>query len=351
MTITELEEIHDQFLYRWPIEKLHTLTIDEYVGLGNKDTFCQWIETKTRMLGSIKGLTSIKFGIYERNPTAKRPINYKNDEKYSWLKAYNDNSADEAFKKIKADILSIALLAEAGKFHQISDIKLPDLFKWKIAFLYSNERIIPIFRREVLFKIANHFGLITNDPKRISEIHELMISKKPANLNIYHFMWRLYDQFGRDKKNLSIENQKVETHGQKTKKASLKRNTNDQLRTVYRSYIAEQKHNKLQLILQNRLINKFGKENVFLEENFVDVKLVQPEHIVLYEVKSSAYASQCVRDALGQLLQYSHNDLDIRPKKHIVVGQYPATDNDLKYIKFVKDNLKVDFDYHHIDLI
>lgn len=350
MTVIELEEIHDQFLFRWPLEKLYSLTLDEYVGLGNKDTFCQWIETKTRMLGSFKGLTSIKFGIYERHSTAKRPVNYKNDEKYSWLKAYGDNST-EAFKKIKSDILSIALLAEAGEFHKISDIKLPDLFKWKVAFLYSNERLIPIFRREVLFKIAAHFGLKTNDPKRISEIHDLMISNKPANLNIYNFMWQLYDQFGRDQKESLLENQNVVANRQSTRKSTDKRNVNSQLRTVSRSYIAEQKHNKLQLILENRLINKFGKENVILEENFVDVKLVQPEYVVFYEVKSSAYASQCVRDALGQLLHYSHNDFDSRPKKHIVVGQYPATDNDFKYIKFIKDNLKVDFDYHCIDFI
>lgn len=54
MTINELKELLDNFLDRWTIENVQNLTLQEYVGLGNKDTFCQWVETKTRMLGSIK---------------------------------------------------------------------------------------------------------------------------------------------------------------------------------------------------------------------------------------------------------------------------------------------------------
>jgi len=68
------------------------------------------------------------------------------------------------------------------------------------------------------------------------------------------------------------------------------------------------------------------------------------------EVKSSSYASECIKEALGQLLLYSLNDNDSRPKKHIVVGQYPATDNDKKYINFLKDNLKLEFDYMNIEI-
>ncbi|WP_426473863.1 hypothetical protein [Chryseobacterium balustinum] len=350
MTINELDAIHEQFLYRWPIERLRTLSIEEYVGIGNKDTFCQWLETKTLMLGSIKGMTSIKFGIYERNNSAKKPMNYMNDDKYSWLRSYGDDRI-MAFNKIRSDILNIVELAEDGKFQQINNIALPNLFKWKIAFLYSNERIIPIFRSEVLFKISHHFGLPMKDPKRISEIHELMITNKPVNLNIYHYMWQLYNQFGRDLKEEKIVSEKLKIDQNRTRVAATQRNSEDQLRTtVARSYIAKQRHNKLQKKLEFFLIDKFGRDNVLLEENFVDIKLIQPEYIIFYEIKSASYASVCVRDALGQLLLYSQRDEDHRTKKHIVVGQYPATENDLKYINFIKDNLKVDFDYMHIDL-
>lgn len=88
MTINELKELLDEFLNRWTIENVQNMTLQEYVGLGNKDMFCQWIETKTRTLGSIKEMTSIKFGIYERKDQAQRPGNYKNDNQYSWLQGY-----------------------------------------------------------------------------------------------------------------------------------------------------------------------------------------------------------------------------------------------------------------------
>ena len=60
----DLEALLDEFLKRWDYDTVKKLTLADYVGLGNKDTFCQWVETKTKILGSIKGSPSIKFGIY-----------------------------------------------------------------------------------------------------------------------------------------------------------------------------------------------------------------------------------------------------------------------------------------------
>ncbi|MCF8283707.1 MAG: hypothetical protein K9I48_01880 [Sphingobacteriales bacterium] len=350
MTINELKELLDEFLDRWTIDNINNLTLQEYVGLGNKDTFCQWVETKTRMLGSIKGMTSIKFGIYERKDPSKKPKNYKNDDKYSWLQGYGENRRT-AFENTKRDIIKIIQFSEVGKFEQIDKIQLPDLFKWKVAFLYSNERLIPIYKRDVLFKIANHFGIQTNRHTNISEIQNVMMLNKPAYLNVYEFMRLLYEQFGENEDKNEIT--RVATRkGRKrvTRRATTKRNTKTQIRTVTRSYVAEQKHNKIQKALEAILIKKFGEKNVILEENFVDIKLLQPDFISFYEVKSSSYASECIKEALGQILLYSLNDKDSRPKKHIVVGQYEATDNDKKYISFLKKNLKLEFEYMNVEI-
>jgi hypothetical protein len=350
MTINELKELLDEFLNRWPTSNVQNLTLQAYVGIGNKDTFCQWVETKTRMLGSIKGMTSIKFGIYERKNPAEKPKNYKNDEKYSWLQGYGDNRKS-AFENTKRDIIRIIELSEVGKFHQIDNIPLPDLFKWKVAFLYSNERLIPIYKRDVLFKIANHFGLKTDRNTKISEIQNVMILNKPAYLNVYEFMRLLYDEFGdREDKKEIVGTSKQKDHRRITRRATEGRNTSTQLRVVTRSYISEQKHNKIQKALEALLIKEFGKENVILEENFVDIKLIQPEYISFYEVKSSSYASECIKEGLGQILLYLLNDKDKRPKKHIVVGQYQATENDKKYIDFLKRNLKLEFEYQNIEI-
>jgi hypothetical protein len=351
MTTDELNELYDEFTNRWKLEVLENMTLQEYVGVGNKDTFCQWVETKTRILGSIKGMTSIKFGIFERKDPNKKPKYYRNDERYSWLKIYG-MSKEFAFNRIREDILQIVKLSDKGQFDKIDSIVLPDLFKWKVAFLYSNQRLIPIFKQEVLFKIANHFGLQTNAKTKVSAIQNLIISNKPSNKNVYEFMRELYDRFGRD-------NEKDETTGKTEKgkrgrkgkrKGTTKRNTKTQIRTVNRSYIVEQKHNKIQEALRKKLAEKHGDENVILEENYVDVKLIQPEYLGFYEVKSSSYASECIREALGQILLYSYHDQDKRKKKIFVVGQYPANKQDYGYIEYIKDNLDVEFEYLNVEI-
>jgi len=345
MTTDELKELLDEFLNRWQTEDVENMTLQKYVSVGDKDTFCQWVETKTRMLGSIKGMTSIKFGIYERKDPNKKPKNYENDNKYSWLRAYGNNK-QETFGNVKKDVIAIIRLSEKGQFEKIDKILLPDLFKWKVAFLYSNERLIPIYKREVLFKIAEHFGLKTNRQTKISEIQELMISNKPSNKNVYDYMRELYDRFGRDK-----EKEIITGKSKKGKrKGTTKRNTQTHIRTVSRSYIVEQKHNKIQEVLRKKLSEQYGEENVILEENYVDVKLIQPKYLGFYEVKSSSYASECIREALGQILLYSYHDQDERMKKIYVVGQYPANEQDCGYIDYIKEKLDLDFEYLNVEL-
>ncbi|AZB33407.1 hypothetical protein [Chryseobacterium bernardetii] len=350
MTSIERKEILDDFLEKWNYENVESMTLEDYVGIGNKETFCQWVETKTRTLGSIKGLPgSIKFGIYERKNPKREPKYYTNDDKYSWSKSYSGNRKD-VFQQIKNDILKIIQLSEVGNFKEIDDIRLSDMFKWKIAFLYSNERLIPIYKREALEKIGNNFGLVTSKKTKVSDIQNAMISNKPAKLDVYQYMWNLYERFGSDKE--KKENSTDSQHRKKrtTRKGTTNRNTNSQNRKTAGSYIAEQIHNKIQKELQSFLVGKYGKQNVILEENYIDVKLFQPDFINFYEVKSASYASECIQQAVGQLMSYYFYDSDERIKNLIVVGQYPANEEDLKFINFIKSIIKINIDYLHISI-
>ncbi|MBL7840159.1 MAG: hypothetical protein JNJ75_08480 [Cyclobacteriaceae bacterium] len=346
---TDLKELLDQFLNRWTVSNVQKMKLDQYVGVKDKDTFCQWIETRTRLLGSIKGMTSIKFGIYKRKNPSKKPKKFFNDSEYSWSSNHGTNRK-AAFKKIHNEILEVIRFSERGEFDKIDEIDLLSLFKWKVAFLYSNERLIPIYKHDVLIRIAQHFGLAATKKTPISQIQNLMISNKPAKLDVYEFMRKLYDQFGQKNSKKSAYSGNFRKAKRIKRKATASRNTKPQVRTVTRSYVAVQRHNKLQEALRKLLIAEHGKDSVVVEENYVDLKLVKPNHIVFYEVKSCAFASDCVKEALGQILQYSLNDTDVRPKKHVIVGQYPATEEDEKYIKYVQKNLRVNFGYMNVDL-
>lgn len=347
MPSSELESLMDQFLNRWTVTAVEKMKLDQYVNIRDKDTFCQWIETKTRPLGSVKGMTSIKFGIYRRREPKDKPNNYQSDDLYSW-DGRHGGTRISVFNKIKKDILNIIRFSGRGEFDKIDDIKLLDFFKWKIAFLYSNERLIPVYKHEVLIRIANYFGLEANKNTPISQIQEVMIRNKPANLTVYEFMRELYDRFGEKGNKGSSYSGQVNKSGRTKRKPAVTRNTRAQLRTVNRSYFADQRHNKLQLALLKQLKSRHGKENVHLEKDFVDIKVELRNQVILYEVKSHSFASGCVREALGQILMYGSSDSDKRLKRYVVVGQYPANKMDKVYIDYVRNILKVNFKYMHV---
>ncbi len=352
MAAQELTNLLESFLDRWTLEDVRKMSLQEYVGVNNHDTFCYWVETKTRMLGSIKGSNSFAFGIYERKQKNKLHKNFRDDEKYSWIKHYGDDR-NEAFENVKKDVIETIEFAEKGLFSLIDKIQLPHLFKWKIAFLYSNERLIPIYKKDILNDIAQSFGLETTSKTTVSEIQERMIENKPVDSSVYEYMRDLWERFGQKGRNEELENPKSSKENKtRTRKASEIGISENQVRNVTsRSYYIQQKHKKLQLALKEKLIKNFGNNCVVLfEENNVDVKLFQPKQIVFYEVKSSSYATKCVREAIGQLLHYSFSDTDLREKKLVVVGQYPPTSEDLKFIKYVKSLMNINFEYENVNL-
>jgi len=336
-----------EFLERWTIDNVKNMTIEEYVSVGNKNTFCQWLETRTRELGSINGINSSKFGIYKRGNKSKKPKRLYNDANYSWQKFYGEDGAKKAFEKIRSEILQIIIYAETGEFSKIDNLHLTQFVKWKIAYLYSNERLIPIFTKDVLIKIAKHFGFEVNTKTPISEIQKIMIANKPSHQSIYEYSEGLFNKFRAKKMDRKV--------GQKSRRtdrgATNGKNTKPQIRKGAASYIATQRHNILQEALKNKLVKKYGEKNVFMEKNYVDIRVVQPNLVYFYEVKSSAYAGDCVREALGQIISYAHRDQDERPKKIIVAGQYGPNDDEINYIQYVKTNIKLDFDYEFIELV
>lgn len=140
LTSSERFSLWEQFLQRWPVDKLKTLTLKEYNSLGSKDSFCYWLESRTESLGSIWGGSSFKFGIFEFDPESesanKDSVGVLKNGKYKWLQKYG-NSVDEAFEKIKSIVKSIAEAASEGDYAAIDNADMGHATKWKIAFLYQ----------------------------------------------------------------------------------------------------------------------------------------------------------------------------------------------------------------------
>ena len=96
------KDVASTFFNRWPLKKVKKMNLNQYVGVEDRDTFCYWVETKTKYLGSIKGHYSNKFGIYKRGKDAKLPKSkyFLHDKSYNWWKKYGTTS-NQAFKQVK----------------------------------------------------------------------------------------------------------------------------------------------------------------------------------------------------------------------------------------------------------
>ena len=148
MDYKEQHELNKEFLQVFPIEKLKEMTLEQYTNLNRSDSFCYWLEFKTRILGSVGGSNSYKFGIYRYNQKPKDNSNCLYDDKYTWWASLG-NTASEAFEKVKKAVI---VAAESGRNGNLDDIEainneIGPMIKWKIAFIYSNETIIPYYRR------------------------------------------------------------------------------------------------------------------------------------------------------------------------------------------------------------
>ncbi len=192
--------ILEQFLKEWPIKRLKEMTIEDYTNL-EKDSFCYWLEAKTNDLGSIWGGSSYKFGIYKKqNSKMDRRNGYSSDGDYAWVSKHG-NRRETAFKTVKELIVKIAECAGKGEFRKIDAIDIGDAYKWKIAFLYSNEKLLPIYKKEALEIAAESLELNRN--LSMGELQIQLMSKKADGESLYDFSNKLWEMYMADKE---IEN-------------------------------------------------------------------------------------------------------------------------------------------------
>lgn len=151
-------KLKEKFLERFPVESLRTMPIEKYTNLNRNDSFCYWLESKTHRLGSILGGTSLKFGIYlfDKPPTENLPANH--DEKYCWLSKYDCKTSEEAYEIVRNKIATIAEKATEGDLQGVEEIDFGDVVKWKIAYLYSDNKVINMYTKELLQAVAKGLG-------------------------------------------------------------------------------------------------------------------------------------------------------------------------------------------------
>lgn len=116
-----------------------------------------------------------------------------------------------------------------------------------------------------------------------------------------------------------------------------------------RTIICNRIHNKMQNAILNEL-NKKGWTQVRLESNFVDISGVSPSgDLCLFEVKSFG-GMQCIREALGQILEYSYFQNTPKAKQLYIVGLYALSVEDSKYLNWLKTSYGLPINYLYFDM-
>lgn len=204
----KLQEIWDEFLEKWPLDRVKSMTLDDYIRAGSTDTFTSWIESKLDRLGSIWGGSAFKFGIYSRVDLKDKEG--KGGRKYSdthgWMSKYGE-TAEEAFLKIRELIVDVIIAAQSRDYSAIDKIDLGLVTKWKIAFHYqarSPMDILAIFRRQMLDELTDY--KYTDLPQ--SKLYEELIKDKPDDMSIISYSKLCWEKCEKsDEKNKISEDQ------------------------------------------------------------------------------------------------------------------------------------------------
>lgn len=194
ITSVEKEKLYNSFLSRFPLDSLQNMTLEQYTGTGDsRDDFCYWVKYKVDKVGGMGGGSSDVFGIYKYINPSKKP-KMISDSQYSWLKELGSD-ANAAWEKIRGLICSIAKSANEEKYGDIDSIQcIGNNFKWKVAFLYSNKRIPPIYSEKAVKLLAKKHNINIANSEPQSNIEPKLMSLK-GDMDFWEFADMLWDDY------------------------------------------------------------------------------------------------------------------------------------------------------------
>jgi predicted RNA-binding protein with PUA-like domain len=194
----DLRQLREEFVRRFPKEKLSELTLEQYA-LGHeksRDGFCYWLERKTRYLGSILGGQVAKFGVWY------------GDGRWRWNKIYE--SAEDALSHIKTGLTALVAAAEERRFDELDKIGREHLGQFRYSLrckplnLYFPDEFLPVYTLNSLTHFLNVFDVEPQGEviKRNRRLLELLKSYPEfEGFDTHQMMSFLYERFTPPKEN------------------------------------------------------------------------------------------------------------------------------------------------------
>ena len=114
------------------------------------------------------------------------------------------------------------------------------------------------------------------------------------------------------------------------------------------------KHNDLQMELYNQLVELYGEKNVGSEirtnNGSIDIVVERSGEFWFYEIKTASTARACMRQALGQIMEYAFWPKNKNAEKIIIAGEPKATPTEKKYLEVLKMKFGLPIDYQSIKI-
>lgn len=108
----------------------------------------------------------------------------------------------------------------------------------------------------------------------------------------------------------------------------------------------EARHQKMQEGLKKSLEAE-GYTNIIMEANHIDLQASKNGEIHFFEVKTHDTARACIREALGQILEYNHFPNTKRADRMVIVGPAKPSRQELLYIKCLRQQYGMNIIYRY----
>lgn len=114
-------------------------------------------------------------------------------------------------------------------------------------------------------------------------------------------------------------------------------------------------HNNIQSEIYNQLIKQYGKENVGTEINTglgnrVDLVVKNNNSFIFYEIKTGSSALKCIREAFGQLMEYSNFNNNAEIENLIVVSPNKLNSEVKVYLEKIRIKYSIPIYYQYFDM-
>jgi len=126
--------------------------------------------------------------------------------------------------------------------------------------------------------------------------------------------------------------------------------------TIAKATLAEKeldldlRHNLIQEALYQRLTSKYGKDNVRTEQpsgvgTQIDIVVKIKNEYWFYEIKTALTPRACLRQAIGQLLEYGFWPGAQEPARFIVIGERPIDEDGSEYLRRLRKRFSLPIEY------